>query len=69
MLRLRLTGGSFNEAVPESELDAAIDRKTGEIVSKSAAAIRYGKTMFYRQKHMETWRWPTNTRAMSWHGT
>jgi acyl-CoA hydrolase/enoyl-CoA hydratase/carnithine racemase len=45
--------GLINEAVPESELDAAIDRKTGEIVSKSAAAIRYGKAMFYRQKHME----------------
>lgn len=37
----------------ESELDAAIDRKTAEIVSKSAAAIRYGKIMFYRQTHME----------------
>lgn len=45
--------GLINEAVPESELDAAIDRKTGEIVSKSAAAVRYGKTMFYRQKRME----------------
>lgn len=45
--------GLINEAVPESELDAAIDRKTGEIVSKSAAAVRYGKTMFYRQKQME----------------
>ena len=45
--------GLINEAVPESELDAAIDRKTSEIGSKSAAAIRYGKTMFYRQKQME----------------
>jgi len=45
--------GLINEAVPESQLDEAIDRKTGEIVSKSAAAIRYGKTMFYRQKQME----------------
>jgi enoyl-CoA hydratase/carnithine racemase len=45
--------GLINEAVAESELDAAIERKTREIVSKSAAAIRYGKTMFYRQKQME----------------
>lgn len=45
--------GLVNEAVPESELDAAVERKTGEIVNKSAAAIRYGKTMFYRQKQME----------------
>jgi acyl-CoA hydrolase/enoyl-CoA hydratase/carnithine racemase len=45
--------GLINEAVPESQLDACIERKTREIVSKSAAAIRYGKTMFYRQKNME----------------
>ena len=45
--------GLINEAVPESQLDACIERKTREIVSKSAAAIRYGKTMFYRQKQME----------------
>jgi len=45
--------GLINEAVPESDLEAAIDRKTQQIVSKSRAAIRYGKTMFYRQKYME----------------
>jgi acyl-CoA hydrolase/enoyl-CoA hydratase/carnithine racemase len=45
--------GLINEAVPESELDAAVERKTGEIVNKSAAAIRYGKAMFYRQKNMD----------------
>ena len=45
--------GLINEAVPESELDAAIARKTAEIVGKSAAAIRYGKSMFYRQKTMD----------------
>lgn len=45
--------GLINEAVPESELDATVDRKTSEIVGKSAAAVRYGKTMFYRQKYME----------------
>jgi enoyl-CoA hydratase/carnithine racemase len=45
--------GLINEAVPEGELDAAIARKTAEIEAKSAAAIRYGKSMFYRQKHMD----------------
>jgi len=45
--------GLINEAVPEGELDAAIARKTAEIEGKSAAAIRYGKSMFYRQKHMD----------------
>jgi enoyl-CoA hydratase/carnithine racemase len=45
--------GLINEAVPEGELDAAIARKTAEIEAKSPAAIRYGKSMFYRQKHMD----------------
>lgn len=44
--------GLINEAVPEAELDAAIARKTAEISAKSPAAIRYGKTMFYRQQGM-----------------
>jgi enoyl-CoA hydratase/carnithine racemase len=44
--------GLINEAVPESELDAAIARKTAEIVAKSPAAMRYGKAMFYRQQAM-----------------
>jgi enoyl-CoA hydratase/carnithine racemase len=44
--------GLINEAVPESELDAAIDRKAAEIAGKSPAAIRYGKSMFYRQQNM-----------------
>ena len=44
--------GLINEAVPESELDAAISRKTSEIARKSPAAIRYGKTMFYQQQTM-----------------
>jgi enoyl-CoA hydratase/carnithine racemase len=45
--------GLINEAVPEGELDAAIARKTAEIEGKSAAAIQYGKSMFYRQQHMD----------------
>jgi enoyl-CoA hydratase/carnithine racemase len=44
--------GLINEAVPESELDAAISRKTADIVAKSPAALRYGKAMFYRQQVM-----------------
>jgi enoyl-CoA hydratase/carnithine racemase len=44
--------GLINEAVPAHELDAAIARKTGEIMNKSAAAIRYGKAAFYRQRQM-----------------
>ena len=44
--------GLINEAVPEAELDAAIGRKTSEIASKSPAAIRIGKAMFYKQQTM-----------------
>lgn len=44
--------GLINEAVPEAELDAAVARKVAEILSKSPAAIRYGKAMFYRQRQM-----------------
>jgi enoyl-CoA hydratase/carnithine racemase len=33
-------------------LDAAVARKTAEIASKSPAAIRFGKSMFYRQRQM-----------------
>jgi enoyl-CoA hydratase/carnithine racemase len=44
--------GLINEAVPAAELDSAIARKTAEISSKSPAAIRYGKSMFYRQRQM-----------------
>ncbi|PAK14278.1 enoyl-CoA hydratase [Burkholderia ubonensis] len=44
--------GLVNEAVPEDALDAAVARKVAEIVAKSPAAVRYGKTMFYRQREM-----------------
>lgn len=44
--------GLINEAVADDELDAAVARKTAAILSKSPAAIRYGKTMFYRQRQM-----------------
>ncbi len=44
--------GLINEAVPDVALDDAVARKVAEIVSKSPAAIRYGKAMFYRQRQM-----------------
>jgi acyl-CoA hydrolase/enoyl-CoA hydratase/carnithine racemase len=44
--------GLINEAVPEQELDAAIQRKTSAIAGKSPAAIRLGKAMFYQQQSM-----------------
>ena len=45
--------GLVNEVVPANELDAAIERKTTEIAGKSPAAIRCGKSLFYRQQGME----------------
>jgi enoyl-CoA hydratase/carnithine racemase len=44
--------GLLSAVVPMSDLDAAIARKTAEIASKSPAAVRYGKSMFYRQQQM-----------------
>ena len=44
--------GLVNEAVPDTELDAAVARKTATILAKSPAAIRHGKAMFYRQRQM-----------------
>jgi enoyl-CoA hydratase/carnithine racemase len=44
--------GLINEAIPDGELDEAIARKTTEIMTKSPTAIRYGKSMFYRQRQM-----------------
>jgi enoyl-CoA hydratase/carnithine racemase len=44
--------GLINEAVDDTELDAAIAAKVAEISAKSQTAIRYGKAMFYRQREM-----------------
>ena len=44
--------GLINEAVPEDELDAAVARKVAAIIGKSPAAVRHGKSMFYRQRQM-----------------
>lgn len=44
--------GLVNAAVPDDELDAAVRAKVDSILSKSPAAIRYGKAMFYQQRQM-----------------
>ncbi len=44
--------GLINRVVPEAELDAAVAFYTDSICAKSAAAIRHGKAMFYRQRQM-----------------
>jgi len=44
--------GLINEAVPQAELDAAVARKAAQILAKSPAAVRYGKSMFHRQRQM-----------------
>ncbi len=38
--------------MPDGGLDAAVARKTAEILAKSPIAVRYGKAMFYRQRQM-----------------
>lgn len=44
--------GLVNAAVPDAELDAAVARKAADILGKSPAAIRHGKSSFYRQRQM-----------------
>jgi enoyl-CoA hydratase/carnithine racemase len=44
--------GLINEAVADDALDSAVEQKTAEILSKSPEAVRYGKSMFYRQRQM-----------------
>lgn len=44
--------GLVNEVADDDALDAAVQRKVDEILSKSPAAVRYGKAMFYRQRQM-----------------
>jgi enoyl-CoA hydratase/carnithine racemase len=47
-----LDWGLINQAVAAEELDAAVLHKATEIASKSPAAIRHGKALFYRQRHL-----------------
>ena len=44
--------GLINEAVPVEQLDDAVQKLVGGILSKSAVAIRIGKEMFYKQHEM-----------------
>ena len=44
-----LSWGLVNRVVPESRLDAEIRRFTEIILSRSPAAIRFGKQSFYSQ--------------------
>lgn len=44
--------GLINAAVAPEALDQALAEKLDIILAKSPTAIRYGKTMFYRQKQM-----------------
>ncbi len=45
-----LDWGLVNAVVPAEQLDAAVDELVASILAKSAAAIRHGKALFYRQR-------------------
>ena len=47
-----VTYGLVNQAVADTELDAAIDAKVASILSKDPAAIRYGKAVFQKQRQL-----------------
>lgn len=47
-----LDWGLINDVVSEDELGAAVARKAALIASKSGAAIRHGKALFYRQRQL-----------------
>ncbi|MFT5643981.1 MAG: enoyl-CoA hydratase/carnithine racemase [Janthinobacterium sp.] len=47
-----LDWGLINDVVAGEALDAAVAHKAAQISSKSGAAIRHGKAMFYRQRQM-----------------
>ncbi len=42
--------GLINQAVPDNELDSAIDAKVATILCKDPAAIRYGKALLQKQR-------------------
>jgi enoyl-CoA hydratase/carnithine racemase len=47
--RTALERGLVNRVVPDDQLDAEVKKLTDAILSKSPAAVRSGKQMFYRQ--------------------
>lgn len=44
--------GLLSDVVADAELDAAVAAKVDKILSKSPAAVRYGKAMFHPQRQM-----------------
>lgn len=48
-----LDWGLISEVVEKDQLEAAVEAKVEKILSKSNAAIRFGKTMFHPQRQME----------------
>ncbi|MCP1675717.1 enoyl-CoA hydratase/carnithine racemase [Natronocella acetinitrilica] len=47
-----LEWGLLSGVAPDSDLDATVAEKVEKILSKSPAAVRYGKAMFHRQRQM-----------------
>jgi enoyl-CoA hydratase/carnithine racemase len=47
-----LDWGLVSTVVDDAELDSAVAAKVDKILSKSASAVRYGKSMFYSQQQM-----------------
>ncbi|HBR96456.1 MAG TPA: enoyl-CoA hydratase, partial [Gammaproteobacteria bacterium] len=47
-----LDWGLINTVVPDDALDDAVQQKLNMILSKSVSAIRFGKSMFHRQRQM-----------------
>lgn len=45
--------GLISEVVADDQLEAAVQAKVEKILSKDAAAIRYGKSMFHPQRQMD----------------
>lgn len=48
-----LDWGLISEVVAKDQLDAAVEAKVAKILSKSNAAVRFGKTMFHPQRQMD----------------
>lgn len=44
--------GLLSGVVADAELDAAVEEKVAKILSKSPAAVRFGKSMFHPQRQM-----------------
>ncbi|WP_434984306.1 enoyl-CoA hydratase [Vreelandella zhaodongensis] len=47
-----LDWGLVSDVCEAIELDAAVDKQVAKILSKSPAAVRYGKSMFHAQRQM-----------------